>query len=54
MNTEPNYKGVNFMKSKGKWRVRVTIKKKEVHLGLFETKEQAIQVRKAAERKYGV
>ena len=45
-------KGVSFMTSRGKWRARININKRQIHLGLFDTKEEAIERRKEAEREY--
>lgn len=35
------YRGVSFMKAKGKWRARIFINGKEKHLGLFDTAKEA-------------
>ena len=40
------------MKSKGKWRARISVETKEIHLGLFDTFEEAVIAREAAELKY--
>jgi hypothetical protein len=45
--------GVAWHKQAEKWRAFITIKQKQKHLGLFSTKEEAIQCRKIAETKYG-
>lgn len=44
--------GVSFMKSKGMWRARISKDKQEIHLGLFETFEDAVKAREEAELKY--
>lgn len=44
--------GVSFMKSKGKWRARISVETKEIHLGLFDTFEEAVIARESAELKY--
>ncbi len=43
------YPGVNFHKSRNKWRARIKIKGKEKHLGLFKTINEAIKIRKEYE-----
>lgn len=45
--------GVGWKKSCSKWRARITINEKQIHLGLFARKEDAIAARKAAETRYG-
>ena len=45
-------KGVNFHKASGKWRAFIKYNRKNIHLGLFENKEEAIEIRKRAEIKY--
>jgi hypothetical protein len=35
------YKGVNYVKPRGKWRVRVKLYGKDYHIGTFETEELA-------------
>lgn len=45
--------GVEYLDKLGKWRARVQVGKKTVHLGLFSTKEKAVAARKEAERKNG-
>lgn len=44
--------GVSFMKSKGKWRARISTETQEIHLGLFSTFEEAVKAREEAELKY--
>lgn len=41
--------GVSFMKSKGKWRARISTETREIHLGLFESFEEAVAAREKAE-----
>jgi hypothetical protein len=43
-------RGVNFDKRKNKWRVRITYRSKEYHLGYFAEKEDALKRRQEAER----
>jgi len=40
--------GVSLHKQAGKWRARISVDNKEISLGLFETKEQAILARQKA------
>lgn len=44
--------GVNWNKDTQKWRARITINYKEINLGFFDNKEDAIKARKDAEIKY--
>ncbi len=44
--------GVNFHKRDKKWRAQITKDGKNIHLGSFETKEEAIEARNKAEEKY--
>ncbi len=44
--------GVSWNKKLNKWRARITVKYKEIHLGYFNNIEEAIIVRKQAELKY--
>lgn len=46
MNRKNKPTGVSFHKLSGKWRARITKNQKEIYLGLFETEEEAILVRK--------
>jgi hypothetical protein len=45
-------KGVSWHKYHEKWRVFISVNKKQIHLGYFNNFEEAIKVRKAAEEKY--
>lgn len=45
-------KGVSYNKKRKKWRARITVNKKEIHLGEFENFEDACRVRDEAELKY--
>lgn len=40
------FTGVGFVKSKNKWRARIKNKDKEIHLGMFDNLEDAINARK--------
>jgi hypothetical protein len=52
-NLRKNYDtGVSFHKQRNKWRARITVNDKGIHLGLFEEKNEAISARKQAELKY--
>lgn len=44
--------GVNFDKRSGKWRARIRINQKEIELGKFKEKDDAIKARINAEDKY--
>ena len=48
-NNKSGYHGVSWDKLRGKWTAFIKIDGKKKHLGRFETKEQAIEVRKEAE-----
>lgn len=45
-------KGVNWDKSRNKWRVRISVNGERIELGWFDDKEQAVKIRKEAEEKY--
>lgn len=44
--------GVFWSKRQGKWGARIAARRKMIHLGTFETKEEAIAARKAGELKH--
>lgn len=44
--------GVDWQKKRHKWRARIQVNQKEIHLGEFKELEDAIKARKAAEQKY--
>jgi len=44
--------GVHFYKSRGKYTAQITVDYKTIHLGYFDTKEEALQARLDAELKY--
>ena len=44
--------GVDWIKSLQKWRARIKANNKEIHLGVFENFEDAVEARKEAEEKY--
>lgn len=46
------FKGVSKQKRDNKWRAYITINKKQIHLGSFDTYEEAVEARKKANEKY--
>lgn len=46
------YKGVSWYKRYNKWKVRIVYNGKDIHLGYYDTLDEAIQIRKQAEIKY--
>ncbi len=53
-NNTSGVKGVSYRKGRGKWRAYIKIKRKDISLRNFNTKEEAIVARKAAEEKSNV
>lgn len=51
-NNNSGVTGVGYLKSRNKWRARITTDDKEIHLGLFIDKEDAIRARLQAEVLY--
>ncbi|AJA41418.1 HNH endonuclease [Geobacillus virus E3] len=51
-NSTSGYKGVNFCKDRNKWKAVIKINGKNIHLGYFNNKEDAIKARKLVEEKY--
>lgn len=47
-----SHNGVHYLKRNKKWRAYITFNGEWIHLGLFETEEEAIKVRIEAEKKY--
>ncbi len=45
-------KGYSFLRTRGKWRARIMVDGKEIHLGLFKTEEEARECRIKGEQKY--
>lgn len=45
--------GVGWHKRGNKWQARVRVNNKRIHLGLFNTKSEALAARKVALKKYG-
>ncbi|WP_346961325.1 hypothetical protein [Clostridium sp.] len=44
--------GVGWSKVNGKWRSRITLNRKVIHLGYFESFEDAVEARRNAEKMY--
>ena len=44
--------GVYFSKARKKYRARISVNRKMIHLGAFETLEEAAEARRQADRKY--
>lgn len=44
--------GVYYHKVSGKWVATINANKKQLHLGVYDTLEEAVQVRRDAEREY--
>ena len=51
-NNKSGYVGVCWAKKELKWKSTITINKNKIFLGYFTNKEDAIEIRKEAERKY--
>lgn len=51
-NNTSGFRGVSWLKCSGKWNPTITKDRKKIHLGLFESKEDAIRARIEAEKKY--
>lgn len=51
-NNTSGYPGINFVKSRKKWRARITVDRKEHHLGMFNTLEEAILARESAIKQF--
>jgi len=52
-NNTSGVQGVMWHKATQKWLAQIRNNKKQIHLGVFENKEEAIKSRKDAEKKYG-
>ena len=46
------YKGVSFAKVSGKWRARILLPGKQLHLGYFTSEREAAKVYNAAAQKH--
>lgn len=51
-NNTSGYRGVDWHKQNNKWHARIHVNKRKIHLGYFDTKEEAIEARKQAELEY--
>ena len=49
-NNNSGYSGIS--KFRNGWRVRITVDRKEKHLGIYKTLEEAIEIRKENEKIY--
>lgn len=45
--------GVHFRRSSGRWLASITVDRTQKHIGSFATREEAIEARRAAERRSG-
>jgi hypothetical protein len=52
-NNTSDVNGVDWSASTGKWRARISVNKKRVGLGYFDSKEDAAKARADADEKYG-
>lgn len=52
VNNSSGYKGVSYMKNKGKYRAYISLRGKQINLGLYDTAEEAYKARLAGEEKY--
>lgn len=53
-NNRSGVNGVHYYRAYDKWRVHVTVNRKQIHVGYFDTIEQAASARREAElRHYG-
>jgi hypothetical protein len=46
--------GVSFIPKSGRWRARIKVDRKSIHLGCYDVKESAIAARLSAEEKYKI
>jgi hypothetical protein len=51
-NNTSGYPGIHFGKERQKWEASVKLNKRKIHLGRFDTLEEAVQARLAGEMKY--
>ena len=51
-NNTSGISGVSFRKDCEKWRARIVVENKEIHLGTFKSKEEAVIARLQAEKEY--
>lgn len=52
INNSSGYKGVSYMKNKGKYRAYIGLRGKQINLGLYDTAEEAYKARLVGEEKY--
>jgi hypothetical protein len=51
-NNKSGFSGVTWDKSRNKWQVRIKVNYKTIHLGRFDSFEQAVKIRKEASKVY--
>lgn len=51
-NNSSGHRGVTFNKRNNKWRARIGLNEKQIHLGYYDKLEDAIEARLSAENKY--
>ncbi len=51
-NMNREFKGMSYNKRENKWMARIKIDGKQIFLGYFDTEEEALKVRRKAEKKY--
>ena len=51
-NNTSNIPGVSWRKDRNKWRAYITVNGKQISLGMFKDKEEAVKARKEGENKY--
>lgn len=51
-NNKSGVRGVSFNKFKNKWCANIKVQRKNIYLGSYNTKEEAIEARKEGEKKY--
>jgi len=51
-NNTSGYPGVSFWKSRNKWRARIKVNYVGIHIGLYDTLQEAVEARHNAEIKY--
>ena len=52
-NNTSGINGVSFIRKTKKWRARIMVNRKEINLGRFSDKKDALEARKHAEKLYG-
>ena len=50
-NNKSGFRGVSWHKKSNKWRAFISVNRKQISLGLFNLKKDAVNSRKTAERK---